>query len=60
MKGLAGRAAIVTGAGQGIGRAIAERLHEEGARVLAVDMKEDGLATFPASERLVTMIADTT
>jgi len=28
--------------------------------VLAVDMKEDGLATFPASERLVTMIADTT
>jgi NAD(P)-dependent dehydrogenase (short-subunit alcohol dehydrogenase family) len=60
MKGLAGRPAIVTGAGQGIGRAIAERLLEEGARVLAIDIREEGLATFPPNERLATMIADTT
>ena len=40
------RAAIVTGAASGIGRAIAERLRNEGVKVLAVDLKphEDGLA----------------
>jgi len=36
---LAGRAAIVTGAGSGIGRAIAERFVGEGMQVLAVDLK---------------------
>lgn len=60
MKGLEGRAAIVTGAGQGIGRAIAERLLDEGARVLAVDIKDDGLSSFAASARLVTMVSDVT
>ena len=33
--------AVVTGAAQGIGRAIAERLAREGARVAALDMHED-------------------
>lgn len=60
MKGLAGRAAIVTGAGQGIGRAIAERLLAEGARVLAVDKTDTGLATLPASDRLRAMVQDST
>ncbi len=41
---LAGRAAVVTGAAQGIGRAIATRLAECGARVLAVDLDAAGLA----------------
>lgn len=38
----ANKVAVVTGAGQGMGRAIAQRLVREGARVVAVDMKEAG------------------
>ena len=37
---LEGQVAIVTGAGQGIGEAIAGRLHEAGARVAALDLNE--------------------
>jgi len=36
---IAGKVAIVTGAGNGIGRAIALRLGEEGAHVIAADLK---------------------
>jgi 3-hydroxybutyrate dehydrogenase len=35
------RAVIVTGAASGIGRAVAERLERDGARVLAVDLEPD-------------------
>ena len=38
---LAGRAAIVTGAGRGIGRAIARRLLWDGARVMFADLSEE-------------------
>jgi 3-oxoacyl-[acyl-carrier protein] reductase/pyridoxal 4-dehydrogenase len=39
---LEGRAAIVTGAAQGIGRAIADKLKAEGASIAAVDLNGDG------------------
>ena len=44
----AGRRAIVTGAAQGIGRAIAERLHDGGAQVCLLDM-DAALASAAAS-----------
>jgi 3-oxoacyl-[acyl-carrier protein] reductase len=40
---LAGKAAVVTGAGRGIGRAIAQKLGQAGASVLLVDIDEPAL-----------------
>ena len=46
---LDGKVAIVTGAAQGIGRAIAEGLAREGARIVVVDLEraEEAAAAFP-------------
>ena len=40
-KRLAGRVAIVTGAGRGIGRATVRRLRDEGALLVAVELREE-------------------
>ena len=47
---LAGKTAIVTSAGQGIGRASAIAMAKEGAMVWATDIREDLLKTLPAEQ----------
>lgn len=42
MERFKGKVAIVTGAAQGIGRAVTDRLRAEGGRVVAVDLNLDG------------------
>jgi NAD(P)-dependent dehydrogenase (short-subunit alcohol dehydrogenase family) len=57
----AGRTVIVTGAAGGIGRATAERLLAEGARVVATDVAAERLQQFAAdaaTDQLVTVVGD--
>jgi NAD(P)-dependent dehydrogenase (short-subunit alcohol dehydrogenase family) len=57
---LAGKAAIVTGAGRGIGEAVARRLAAAGATVVAADIDGDSAARVAASIDGVAVTADVT
>ena len=48
MSDLAGRRVLITGAARGIGAALAERLHERGARVAVMGLEEELLASVAA------------
>jgi 2-keto-3-deoxy-L-fuconate dehydrogenase len=49
---LQGKIALVTAAGQGIGRAIAEAFIDEGASVIATDLADDKLKDLKAKKRI--------
>lgn len=44
---IAGKTAVVTGAGSGIGRATAEMFVREGAKVMATDIDESAVSAIP-------------
>jgi 3-oxoacyl-[acyl-carrier protein] reductase len=57
--GIAGRTAVVTGGTRGIGAAVAERLEDEGARVVRVARSEGIDVTAPdAGERIAALAGD--
>src|SRR5260221_4980278 len=58
MRGLAGKAAVVTGGGRGMGAACARRLSEEGCSVVVVDIDLDVAKEVAASLPVPAFSAD--
>ena len=57
-EGLRGRMVVVTGASRGIGRVVAERLAEEGARVVCIGRTESALRTLEADTGGASIVLD--
>ncbi len=57
---LQGKKCLITGAGQGIGRAATLVWAEEGARVVATDRNPETLGAYQGTERVVTRVLDVT
>lgn len=57
---LSGRTAVVTGAGQGIGEAIAKALLAAGARIIAVDREAQGINALAADPQVIAVEGDVT
>ncbi|HEV2594921.1 MAG TPA: SDR family oxidoreductase [Sphingomicrobium sp.] len=57
---LQGKTALVTGAAQGIGRAVCEAFLREGARVIATDLSDQALNTAFAHAEAITSVMDVT
>jgi 2-keto-3-deoxy-L-fuconate dehydrogenase len=57
---LAGRTALVTAAGQGIGRSTAELFAQHGARVIACDINQDALKELDAISGITSLHLDVT
>ena len=55
---LAGKSALITAAGQGIGRATALAMAAEGATVFATDINMDALATIADEDGITTFALD--
>src|SRR3990170_1214618 len=55
---LQGKRALVTAAGAGIGRAVAEAFAREGAQVIAADLNADALATLTGMQALQLNVTD--
>ncbi len=60
MNRLSSKTCVVTAAGQGIGRAIAEAFHREGAKVIAVDLNAAVLKSWAQAAGVQTAILDAT
>lgn len=57
---LAGKKALITAAGAGIGRASAEAFAREGARVIATDISAEALAALKGTANIETQLLDVT